>query len=119
MSKLRYNRVMAKKQKPKRIVSTVLVLGSVALLMGVLLFFDTNPEEEVIRSDDGVFEIDGNFPASIFVSVATDEGASAKSWTAVVGDVYVVNPDGVKLPELATLRLSAEDRSLDQDYAIG
>ncbi len=110
---------MAKKQKNKRIVSTVLVLGSVALLLGVLLFFDTNPEEEVIRSEDGMFEIDGNFPASIFVSVSKDEGKSDQSWTAVVGDVYIVNPDGVQLPELATLRVSAENRSLDHDYAIG
>ncbi len=110
---------MAKKQKPKRIVSTVLVLGSVALLLGVLLFFDTNPEEEVIRSDDGVFEINGNFPASIFVSVSRDEGKSDQAWTAVVGDVYVVNPDGVQLPELATLRISADERSPDKEYAIG
>jgi hypothetical protein len=110
---------MARKQKNKRVISTALVLGSVALLLGLLLFFDTHPEQEVIRSEDGVLEVDGNFPASVFVSISKDEGKSDQSWTAVVGDVYVINPDGVHLPEPATLRLSAKDRSLEHDYAIG
>ncbi len=114
-----YTFSMVRAAKQKRVIGMVLVLGSTAMILGFLFFFDTRPERAIARSDDGLFEIEGDVPSSLFINIARDATASQKPWTAVVGSVYAVNPDGVELPAPVTVRLSAEDRAPTRTYAIG
>ena len=109
---------MARRKKHKHIIGTVIVLGCSAILLGFLVFFDSDPEQKTIKSDDGVFSVSGDFPASIFPNAIRDAGASKRAWTAVVGDVYAVNPDGVQLPQFVDVRMTADGRSAERAYAI-
>ncbi|OGL71376.1 hypothetical protein A3C17_04405 [Candidatus Uhrbacteria bacterium RIFCSPHIGHO2_02_FULL_53_13] len=109
---------MARTKKHKHIIGTTIVLGCVVILLGFLVFFDSDPEQQTIQSDDGVFSLFGDFPSSLSVSIVRDAGASTQSWTAIVGDVYVVNPDGVQLPQFVDVRMRADGRSPERTYAI-
>lgn len=109
---------MARRKKHKHIIGTAIVLGCSAILLGFLIFFDSDPEQRTIQSDDGVFAVSGDFPASIFPNILRDAGASKRAWTAVVGDVYIVNPDGVQLPQFVDVRMLADQRSSERAYAI-
>ena len=70
-------------------IIVVLCLGAVALS---LLFLKTHPEHIVVKSSDGVVEVEGDVPSSVSISILRDDGASAKKWTAVDGGIYIVEP---------------------------
>mgnify|MGYP001589199213 CR=1 FL=1 len=97
-------------------IIVVLCLGAVALS---LLFLKTHPEHIIVKSSDGVVEVEGDVPSSVSISILRDDGASAKKWTAVDGGIYIVEPNDIVLPVPVVVRIKIGERTDDNDYAIG
>lgn len=110
---------MAKKKKHKQPIGAIIIVGSIVAVFGFMLFFNTDPERLRVASADMSFSVVGDVPSDIEITVSKDIAASERPWTAVVGDVYVISPDGVVLPTPVTIRASAIGRSIDRNYAIG
>ena len=110
---------MLKKKNKKQVVGPVLVVAFLVVILGAILFLDTNPELTRIESADAGFVVEGDFPAGIDVTVTKDIEASSSRWTAVASDVYVVGPDDVLLPVDVFVRMPVEDRSEELVYSIG
>lgn len=109
---------MLKHKRSKQWVGPFLVVGFLVVVLGAMLFLDTRPEFERITSEDGQFRVEGELPSEIDVRVLRDEAASRQAWTAVVSDVYVVEPDDVLLPIAVTMQVPAADYG-EAAYAIG
>lgn len=96
----------------------IAVISLVAVVMS-FLFLKTNPEHVIVRSADGVVEVEGDMPASVGISVLKDESASSQKWTAVDGGVYIIEPNDVALPVPVVVRVKIGERSSENNYAIG
>lgn len=104
--------------RPQWVAPTITV-ALVAILAGSFLWLNAQPEYRRVKSTDGVVTVEGLFPSNISVGITEDKGASSAPWTAVVGRVYVVEPDDVLLPTPATITFcqSCED-GLNQDLVF-
>ena len=74
------------------------MVGFLVVVLGATLWLDGNPEFERVTSADGALTVEGSVPGSVAIRVIQDKDASSQAWTAVRGDVYVIEPDGVWLP---------------------
>ncbi|MEK7108152.1 MAG: hypothetical protein AAB898_00600 [Patescibacteria group bacterium] len=89
-------------------VAPVLTVALVAVIAGALLWLDAEPEYRRVQSADGVVTVEGLFPSGLLVTITEDKGASGSPWTAVMGSVYVIEPDDVLLPSPATVTFKTE-----------
>ena len=79
-------------------MAPALIVVLIAVMVGALLFLNEEPEHRRFVSTDGVVTVEGLFPSGVTLNIAEDKGASLTPWTAVVGSVYVIEPDDVVLP---------------------
>lgn len=99
---------MLRHKRKTQWVGLLLVVSFLTIILGAMLFLDTRPEFERVQSEDGWFTVEGELPSTVDVNIIRDQEASTRDWTAVVSDVYVVEPDGVLLPIAVTMRMHAD-----------
>lgn len=114
-----YTLRMMTHRRSSRVLGPILALVFVLVIAGAFLLFDSDPEHRIVTSDDGRVAIEGELPMALNVAVQKDQGASEKVWTAVVGDVYIVSPDGVQLPTDVAVQFDVQDLDVDGSLSIG
>ena len=109
---------MLKHERKKQWVGPLLLVSFFAAILASVLFLDSHPEFERIVAADGGLTVEGELPGDLDVRVLRDEDASNQDWTAVVSDVYVVEPDDVLLPTAVAMQMPIGDAD-DVAHSIG